>query len=116
MKPLCTSLANSCPDRSEVNGWRSGGAPGARTAVPMALNSRPPAGNWPMVSRTPTTPCPPSSVHSATMRPMAVRRASYIVCTSGPNEPYPPRLDTCVRPAGAQARDMPPPPHAPGQP
>ncbi len=40
-----------------------------------------------MVSRTPTTPCPPSAAHSATMRLIAVRRASYMVCTSGPNEP-----------------------------
>ena len=87
IQPLCTSLAKSWPDRSEVNGCRSRGAPGALTAVPIALNSRPPAGNWPMVSRTPTTPCPPSSTHSATMRLMAARRASYSVLTMGPNEP-----------------------------
>ncbi len=63
------------------------GAIGARMAVPIALNSRPPAGNWPMLSRTPTTPWPPSAVHSATMRLIAARRASYMVFTSGPNEP-----------------------------
>ncbi len=87
-----------------MNGWRSGGAPGARIAVPIALNSRPPAGNWPIVSLTPTTPCPPSAVHSATMRLIAARRASYIVLTSGPNEPYPPLLDTWVAPTGPQPR------------
>ena len=87
IQPLCTSFAKSWPDRSEVNGWRSGGAPGARTAVPIALNSSPPDGNGPIVSRTPTTPWPPSSVHSSTIRLMAVRRASYIVCTSGANDP-----------------------------
>ncbi len=70
------SLAKSWPDRSEVNGWRSGIAPGARTAVPIALNSSPPAGNWPMVSRTPTTPWPPRAEHSAAMRPMAARLAA----------------------------------------
>ncbi len=56
-----------------------------------------------MVSRTPTTPCPPSSAHSATMRLIAARRASYSVLTIGPNEPYPPLLDTWVRAEGAQA-------------
>ena len=102
IQPLCTSLAKSWPDRSEVNGWRSGGAPGARIAVPIALNSSPPAGNRPMVSATPTTPCPPSSAHSATIRLIAARLASYIVCTIGPNDPYPPLLDTWVRAAGPQ--------------
>ena len=51
----------SWPDRSQVNGRRSRLAPGARTAVPIALNSMPPVGEAPTVSRTPTTPCPPSS-------------------------------------------------------
>ena len=53
-----------------------------------------------MVSRTPTTPCPPSSVHSATIRLIAARLAWYRVCTIGPNDPYPPRLDTWVLAAG----------------
>ena len=60
-QPFMISLAKSCPDRSEVNGrFRreprcrqvdTGPTPGARMAVPIALNSRPPAGNAPMVSR-----------------------------------------------------------------
>ncbi len=61
--------------------------PGARTAVPMALNSRPPAGKEPMVRDTPTMPCPPSSAHSVTIRLMARCRASYMAWVSGPNEP-----------------------------
>ena len=73
-----------------------GGTPGARMAVPMALNSRPPAGNAPMVSRTPTTPCPPSSSHSVVIRSMALCRASYMVLTSGANDPKPPWLETWV--------------------
>ena len=73
-----------------------GGTPGARTAVPMALNSRPPAGNGPMVSRTPTTPCPPSSLHSVLIRSRALCRAWYIAWTSGANDPNPPLLETWV--------------------
>ena len=75
-QPRMISLAKSWPDRSEVNGRFSGGAPGARTAVPIALNSRPPAGKGPIVSFTPTTPWPPSSAHSAVIRLIAVCRAS----------------------------------------
>ena len=67
-----------------MNGRASGIAPGALTAVPMAWNSRPPAGNRPIDSRTPTMPCPPSAAHSADIRPIAARRAAYSVCTSGP--------------------------------
>ena len=105
-QPFMISLAKSCPDRSEVKALLrvfpcdfqadTGGTPGARIAVPMALNSRPPAGNEPMVSRTPTTPCPPSSSHSLVIRSSALCRAWYIVCTSGANDPKPPRLDTWV--------------------
>ena len=40
-----------------------------------------------MVSCTPTTPWPPRSTHSATIRLIAVRLAWYSVCTRGPNEP-----------------------------
>jgi hypothetical protein len=65
-------------------------------AVPMALNSIPPAGNDPIVSRTPTTPCPPSAAHSAVIRSIALCRASYIDWTSGANDPKPPRPDTWV--------------------
>ena len=36
-------------------------ASGARTAVPMAVNSSPPRENDPWDSRTTTTPCPPSA-------------------------------------------------------
>src|SRR5215472_14759419 len=95
-QPSMISLANSWPDRLEVNGGRVGDTPGAWTAVPIALNSRPPAGNLPMVSDTPTTPCPPSSAHSSVIRPIAVRRASYSVCTIGPYDPKLPSPDTAV--------------------
>ena len=80
-------MAKSCPDRSELNGCLSGTAPGARTAVPMALNSRPPAGNEPMLRLTPTMPCPPSAAHSSSIRLMAWCRAWYMAWVSGPNEP-----------------------------
>ena len=55
--------------------------------MPIALNSRPPAGNEPMVRDTPTMPCPPSSAHSVIIRSMAMCRASYMAWVSGPNEP-----------------------------
>src|SRR5215471_14371159 len=96
IQPLITSFAKSWPDRSEVNGWRSGIAPGARTAVPIALNSRPPAGNRPIVSRTPTTPWPPSAAHSADIRPIAARLAAYMVWTIGAYADPDPELDTAV--------------------
>jgi len=51
------------------------------------MNSSPPRGNDPRDSRTPTTPCPPSRAHSAVIRPMAVWRAWYMACTSGPKGP-----------------------------
>ena len=38
-----------------------------------------------------TTPCPPSWAHSAVIRPMAVWRAWYMACTSGPKNAGPPR-------------------------
>ncbi len=104
--PFMISLVKSCPDKSEVNGRfgrvprccqvETGPTPGARIAVPIALNSRPPAGNAPMVSRTPTTPCPPSSLHSAVIRSRALCRASYMAWTRGANEPQPAREETCV--------------------
>ena len=56
-QPVIISLAKSCPDTSQVKG--TGGpcaAPGARTAVPRAVNCGPPRGNDPRDSRTPTTP------------------------------------------------------------
>ncbi len=90
-------------------------APGARTAVPIALNSRPPAGNGPMSSDTPTTPCPPSAAHSAVIRPMALRRASYIVCTNGPNDAQPPLPETCVVVWYGDTAPKKLPPHDPGQ-
>jgi hypothetical protein len=87
-QPVVISLAKSCPDRSEVNGSRRPyAAPGARTAVPMAVNSSPPSGNDPRDSRTPTTPCPPSWAHSVVIRSMAAWRAWYMACTSGPKDP-----------------------------
>ena len=90
------SFAKSWPDRSEVNGAGSSTPPGARTAVPIALNSRPPAGNLPISIDALTTPCPPSAAHSADIRSSALCLASYIVCTSAPNEPMPPAPDTEV--------------------
>ena len=43
-QPALTSLAKSCPDRPEVKGAPCPcPAPGARTAVPMAVNSSPPS-------------------------------------------------------------------------
>ena len=48
-------LGESCPDRSQVNGSCTYAAPGARTAVPIAVNSRPPRENDPWDSRMPTT-------------------------------------------------------------
>ena len=84
-QPAMISLAKSCPVRSQVNGSRRPyAAPGARTAVPIAVNSSPPRENDPRRSRTPTTPCPPSWAHSAVIRPIAVCRAWYMACTSGP--------------------------------
>src|SRR5205823_12575538 len=93
-QPAMISLANSCPDTPQVKSAR--GAPGARTAVPMAVKSSPPRGNDPRDSRTPTTPCPPSAAHWAVIRPRAVRRAWYMASTSGPNDPASPRADTWV--------------------
>jgi hypothetical protein len=96
-QPAPISLAKSCPDRSQVKGTGGpGAAPGARTAVPMAWNRAPPRGNGPRDSRTPTTPWPPSSAHSAVIRSMAACRAWYLACTSGPKEPGPLRPDTWV--------------------
>src|ERR1700749_5067745 len=109
-----TSLAKSCPDTSAVTGTDCPGAtPTARTAVPMAVNCGPPSGNDPRVSRTPTTPCPPSPAHSVTIRPTAVCRARFMVCTSGPNDPGPPRPDTCA--VGRDGSPSPEDPPAPGQ-
>ena len=89
------SLAKSCPDRSEVKGTPGPGAPGARTAVPMATNSAPPTrGKDPLDSRTPTTPCPPSSPHSAVIRSRAVCLAWPMACTSGPKDPGSPGPET----------------------
>ena len=74
-QPVMISLAKSCPDKSEVKGTPGPSGPGARTAVPMATNSAPPTrGKDPLDSRTPTTPCPPSSPHSAVIRSTAVCR------------------------------------------
>src|SRR5271165_5820368 len=108
-QPVMISLAKSCPDTSEVKGTCGPyGAPGARTAVPMALNSSPPSGNDPRDSRTPTTPCPPSLAHSVVIRSMAVCRAWYMACTSGPKDPGSPRPDTWVAaPAGHASPDDP---------
>ena len=73
-----------------------------------------------MVSDTPTIPWPPSSVHSDIIRSMALCRASYIAFTRGPNEPYPPRPETCVGVRTGRAKagwaKVPYPAHAPGQP
>src|SRR5262249_57915827 len=86
----------------------------ASAAVPIACNSIPPVGKAPMLRGRPTTPWPPSSVHSAVIRAIAVRRASYSVATIGPNEPKSPSPDTVVTPTeGAPKR--PNPDHAPGQ-
>src|SRR6266536_5267430 len=76
-QPARTRLANSCPDRSERNGCGGRTGPSARTAVPIARNSSPPAGNGATVSRTATTPSPPSSAHSCRIRSLALVRASY---------------------------------------
>src|SRR5215472_18248710 len=95
-QPAWISLAKSWPDRSELNGCGGAGAPSPRTAVPIALNSRPPSGNEPKLSVTPTIPCPPSAAHSAVIRPIAFRLASYMASVSGPYEPQPPCPDTCV--------------------
>ena len=44
-QPVMISLAKSCPDKSEVKGtWCPRAAPGARIAVPMAVNSQPAEG------------------------------------------------------------------------
>jgi hypothetical protein len=100
------SFAKSCPDRSQVKG--AGGScavPGARTAVPMAWNRAPPRGKGPRDSRTPTTPCPPSAVHSAVIRSMAACRAWYMACTSGAKDPGPFSPDTWVAgPGGVWSR------------
>jgi len=104
-QPFVISLAKSCPDRSQVKGTGGPCAPGARTAVPMAWNRAPPRGKGPRDSRTPTTPCPPSSVHSAVIRSMAACRAWYMACTSGPKEPGPFSPDTWVAgPGGIWSR------------
>src|ERR1022692_248821 len=96
-QPVITSLAKSCPDKPQVKGTRGPGvAPGARTAVPVAMNWDPPARNDPRDSRTPTTPCPPSSRHSLVILSMAPSRAWYLACTSGPNDPGSLRPDTWV--------------------
>ncbi len=71
-----------------------------------------PAGNSPTVSRTPTTPWPPSSAHSARIRAMAVRRGWYRGCTSGPNDPGRPCPDSWVT---DRSRLIMPSPNAPGQ-
>jgi len=74
-QPVMISLAKSCPETSQVKGARGpGAAPGARTAVPIAVKSSP-RGSDPRDSRTPTTPCPPIAAHSAVIRSMAVCRA-----------------------------------------
>src|SRR5262249_1351046 len=101
------------PDSSEVNGRSRGGA-AARTAVPIALNSSPPVGKAPMVRDTPTTPWPPSSAHSAVIRAIAVRRASYSVATMGPNAPKLPSPQTGGTPTGGEPW-RPTPVQAPGQ-
>ena len=96
-QPAVISRAKSCPDRSEVKGTRGSAAPAARTAVPTAVNSRPPRTNDPRVSRTPTTPWPPTAAHSAVIRSTAVRRAWYIAATSGSKDPG--QLDPLADPA-----------------
>ena len=103
------SLAKSCPDKSEVKGTPGPNAPGARTAVPMATNSAPPTrGKDPLDSRTPTTPCPPSSPHSAVIRSMAVCLAWPMACTSGPKDPGSPGPETWVADwAGSCGRQVP---------
>jgi hypothetical protein len=87
--PAMISLAKSCPDTSEVKGSAVNFAPRARTAVPSALNSCPPRRNDPRVTRSPTTPSPPSSAHWAAIRSIAVRLAWSMARTSGPNGPGP---------------------------
>jgi hypothetical protein len=67
-----------------MNGLACGGHAAARTAVPLTLNSMPPTAGLPggvsatatslTSSQTPTTPCPPSSAHSAAILSIAVRR------------------------------------------
>ena len=66
-----------------------------------------------MVSRTPTTPWPPSSAHSAVIRSRALCRAWYIACTSGPKEPKPPAAGHLGDGPGRDA--YPHDPQAPGQ-
>jgi hypothetical protein len=78
-----------------TDGCGGAGAPAPRTAVPIAWNSSPPDTNSPEVSDTPTTPCPPSAAHSAVIRSIALRLASYIASTSG-RTPRPPSPDTRV--------------------
>jgi len=82
---LHDQLGEACPVRSRVKGCRSGRAPGTdRRADRAELKAA--GGEALIVSPTPTTPWPPSAVHSSTIRPIAVRRASYIVLTSGAND------------------------------
>src|SRR5215472_15178974 len=108
-QPARMSLAKSWPDRSELNGRGGAGAPWPRTAVPIACNSRPPNANSPKVSKTPTTPCPPSAAHWAVIRPIAFCLTSYMAWTIGrtANPPWP---DTRVsEPAGPESLlDQPP--------
>jgi hypothetical protein len=90
--PALTSRAKSCPDRPQVKGTCGpAGAPAARTAVPMAVNSSSPKMNGVRDSRSPTTPWPPRAAHSAVIRSRAVRRAWYMASTSGPNPSGSPR-------------------------
>ena len=62
-------------------------APRARTAVPTAVNSCPPSRYDPRDTRSPTTPSPPSSAHSAVSRSTAVSLAWSMARTSGPSGP-----------------------------
>src|SRR5580693_6137021 len=94
-QPFMISLANSCPDRSEVKGVR----------------------RWPEVSlfqlARGATPGPPSSSHSVVIRSMALCRASYMVLTRGANDPKPPWLETWVTVRAGMP--YPQDPQAPGQ-
>lgn len=66
-----------------------------------------PAGNAPILSRTPTIPSPPSARHSATARDSASLRAVYIVVINGANDGLHAEDAAFVPSAGD---------HAPGQP
>lgn len=85
-QPERSSLANSCGDRCEVNGAAGRFSVRARMAVPITLNSVPPAGNGLMLSLTPTTPSPPSAWHSSIARERACLRTPYRFLSRALNE------------------------------